>query len=167
MVMVTYNSEQDLPPHGFIGVIADTHGLVRREALETLQGAHFIIHAGNIGKPEVINELEKVAPVLAVRGNNDAAPWAEEIPDIHVLSTHEGGILIIHNIQDLDLSTVSSSCSCVVAGHSHQPSIQHSLGKILLNPGSAGPRRFKLPISLARLRIFPPDLRPEIITLGE
>ena len=164
--MVTRASTQDLPTHGFLGIISDTHGLVRPEALEILQGAHFIIHAGDIGKPAVLERLEEVAPVVAVRGNNDSGSWAQDIPDVHVISTGKGQILILHNIKDLDLATVSSNCSLVVAGHSHQPSIQHSQGKTLLNPGSAGPRRFTLPISLARLHISPQGFRPELITLA-
>jgi len=163
--MVTHTSTLDLPAHGFIGVISDTHGLVRSQALDTLQGAEFIIHAGDIGQPEVLEQLETIAPIVAVRGNNDSETWAQDIPDIQVITTGQGQIWILHNIHDLDLATITSACSCVVAGHSHRPSIQHVQGKTLLNPGSAGPRRFSLPISLARLHISPQGLRPELLTL--
>ena len=163
--MITHTSSQNLLAHGFIGVISDTHGLVRPQVLDALQGALFIIHAGDIGAPEVLEQFQEMASVVAVRGNNDSGSWAQCIPDIHFISSDLGQIVVLHNIQDLDFATLPLDCSLVIAGHSHKPSIQHSHGKTLLNPGSAGPRRFSLPISLARLNISPQGLMPELMSL--
>ena len=136
-----------------IGVISDTHGLMRPEAILALQGSSVIIHAGDIGSDTVLRVLEKIAPVYAVRGNNDTAEWASTIP--HETSLTIGGIVIhiVHDIADLRLKRAAGQARVVVAGHSHRPLIDERGGILYINPGSAGPRRFRLPVSVARLDI--------------
>lgn len=149
-----------------IGVISDTHGLVRPQILEALAGAEFIIHAGDIGKADVLKTLEKIAPVVAVRGNNDHGSWAEQIPLTNVVE-HEGcSFYVIHELEHLDLDPVASEFSAVIFGHSHRPCAERRRGVLYLNPGSAGPRRFTLPISLARLYISNNGLRSEFILIN-
>jgi uncharacterized protein len=148
-----------------IGVISDTHGLLRPEADAALKGSDLIIHAGDVGAPEVIDELQKLAPTFAVRGNVDKAHWAGSLPmTAHV---EAGGLLfhVLHDISELDLDPGAVGYAAVVYGHSHQPSIEMRDGVLFLNPGSAGPRRFKLPISIARVCVSGQQLRPEIVEL--
>jgi putative phosphoesterase len=149
-----------------IGVISDTHGLLRPEALAALRGADRIIHAGDIGAPEVLVALEAIAPVTAVRGNNDRGPWAEAIPTTQVVDA--GGVLIyvIHDVAEVDLDPAAAGFRAVVAGHSHRPGQQEREGVLWFNPGSAGPRRFKLPIALGRLIVEGGTIRGEIVTLS-
>jgi uncharacterized protein len=134
-----------------IGLISDTHGLMRPEALDALRGSDAIIHAGDIGDPAILIELARIAPVTAIRGNIDKASWAASIPDTEVLEV--GGILIyvIHSVDDLDLDPAAAEFGVVVHGHSHQPGAREKDGVLYVNPGSAGPRRFSLPISVGRL----------------
>lgn len=148
-----------------VGVISDTHGLLRPEAVAALKGSDLIIHAGDVGAPDVIDELCKVAPTFVVRGNIDTAHWAGALPataDVEV-----GGLLfhVLHNIAELDLDPAAVGYAAVVFGHSHQPSIEMREGVLFLNPGSAGPRRFKLPVSIARVRVSGQKLRPDIVEL--
>jgi uncharacterized protein len=148
-----------------VGVISDTHGLLRPEAVAALRGADLIIHAGDVGTPEVIDVLRKLAPTFVVRGNIDKAHWADTLPmtaDVEVggLSFH-----VLHDISELDLNPAAVGYAAVVYGHSHQPSIEMRDGVLFLNPGSAGPRRFKLPISIARVGVSGQQLRPEIVEL--
>ena len=138
---------------GLIGVIADTHGLVRPEAITALQGVELIIHGGDIGKPEVLDELSSVAPVHAIRGNNDTGSWAKKLPDILKLRINETKFYVIHNYNDLAIDPCAAGMNAVISGHSHKPSIAKKNGVMLLNPGSAGPRRFKLPTTVARVSI--------------
>src|SRR5262249_16563240 len=148
-----------------VGVISDTHGLLRPEAVAALRGADLIIHAGDVGAPEVVDELRNVAPTFVVRGNVDKAHWAEALPTTaHV---EVGGLLfhVLHDISELDLHPAAVGYAAVVYGHSHQPSIEMREGVLFLNPGSAGPRRFRLPVSIARVRISGHELRPEIVEL--
>ena len=138
--------------NGRIGLISDTHGLVRPQALAALKGSELIIHAGDIGKPDVLEALSTVAPVIAIRGNNDRDLWAKEIPDLLALKINGIKVYVIHNVNELVHDSVERF-QVVVSGHSHKPSLV-TRGEILfINPGSAGPRRFKLPVTVARLQI--------------
>jgi uncharacterized protein len=134
-----------------IGVISDTHGLVRPEALLALAGSDLIIHAGDIGAPEVLTQLQRIAPVVAIRGNNDRAPWASHLRDTDVVEVNGALVYVLHNVRELDLDPQAAGFSVVIAGHSHKPSIEQRGAVLYLNPGSAGPRRFTLPISVAHL----------------
>jgi uncharacterized protein len=148
-----------------IGVISDTHGLLRPEAVAALRGVDRIIHAGDIGAPEVLAALAAVAPVTAVRGNNDRGPWAEAIAHTQVVDA--GGVLIyvIHDVAEIDIDPAAGGFGVVVAGHSHKPMNEQRGGVLWFNPGSAGPRRFKLPIALGRLTIAAGRARGDIVTL--
>jgi uncharacterized protein len=147
-----------------VGVISDTHGL-RPEAVAALKGADLIIHAGDVGAPDVIDALRKLAPTFVVRGNVDTAHWAAALPaTAHV---EVGGLLfhVLHDIAELDLDPAAVGYAAVVYGHSHQPAIEMRDGVLFLNPGSAGPRRFRLPVSIARVSVSGGKLRPEIVEL--
>ena len=148
-----------------VGVISDTHGLMRPEAIEELRSADLIIHAGDIGGPDVILGLRSLAHVVAIRGNNDRDPWAGAIPETAEITVEGAKIYIIHNIHDLDLDPIAAGYRVVVSGHSHQPSVREKDGVLYLNPGSAGPRRFKLPIAVARLSIDGAAVNSEIIDI--
>jgi uncharacterized protein len=148
-----------------LGVISDTHGLLRPQALAALRGCDLIIHAGDVGKPEVLDRLREIAPTFAVRGNVDAGPWADRLPDTDVVEVGEALFYVVHNIADLDLDPPTAGFAAVVFGHSHQPSIETRDAVLYLNPGAAGPRRFKLPVSLARVRVAGRQVRPEIVEL--
>lgn len=149
-----------------IGVISDTHGLLRPEALAALQGCDRIIHAGDIGKPEVLEALRKLAPLDAIRGNVDSGEWAAVIPE--TLDLQIGGLRIhvTHDVKTIKIDPVAEQVNVVIAGHSHQPKIEEVTGVLYLNPGSAGRRRFKLPISLALLDIEDGQPRAQLVTLG-
>ena len=135
------------------GVISDTHGLMRREALDALRDADLIIHAGDIGKSSVLEILETIAPVFAVRGNIDREEWASSLPASRLVEVESVRIYVVHDIKDLDIDPVAESIQMVISGHSHLPAIVERNGVSFLNPGSAGPRRFSLPISMAVIRI--------------
>jgi putative phosphoesterase len=132
-------------------VISDTHGLLRLEAEQRLAGVDHIIHAGDIGRLEIINRLRTIAPVTAIRGNVDKAPWAKLFPDAETVELGGRAIHIVHDLHDLQLDPASRGIDVVVSGHSHKPLIETRSGVLYLNPGSAGPRRFNLPITLATL----------------
>jgi putative phosphoesterase len=134
-----------------IGLISDTHGLMRQEALAALKGSDLIIHAGDVGKPGIIEQLRTVAPVVAVRGNIDKGAWASQLPMTAVAEARTTLIYVLHDIQQLDLDPGAAEFDIVVSGHSHKPSHTERSGVMYLNPGSAGPRRFDLPITVARL----------------
>jgi putative phosphoesterase len=148
-----------------IGVISDTHGLLRPEAVSALQGSNLIIHAGDIGRLEVIEQLAAIAPVKAIRGNIDKAAWADEFPETEVVQASDTLIYVLHNLKELDLDPKAAGFRVVVSGHSHQPKIEEKDGTLYLNPGSAGPRRFKLPIAVGRLIISGDRVRSEILPL--
>jgi uncharacterized protein len=150
---------------GFIGVISDTHGLLRPEALAALKKSELIIHAGDIGKQEVLSSLESIAPVLAIRGNNDREGWAKKIPDILDLRVNGIGLYVIHNVNELEMDPAANGFHAVISGHSHKPSLRNSEGVVFLNPGSAGPRRFKLPVAVARLMIGSRKVHATILEL--
>jgi putative phosphoesterase len=134
-----------------IGLISDTHGLLRSEALIALRGADLIIHAGDVGKPDIIDSLKALALVIVVRGNIDTDAWASSLPETAVTQFGGKKIYVLHNIQDLAADPVKSGFHVVVSGHSHQPGCTERDGVLYINPGSAGPRRFKLPITIALL----------------
>lgn len=148
-----------------VGVISDTHGLLRPEALDALHGSDLIIHAGDVGNPEIIEKLRRVAPTFVVRGNIDKGHWAGALPMTEVVEVGERLFYVLHDISQLDLDPADADFAAVVFGHSHVPSIETRDGVLFLNPGSAGPRRFKLPIAVARIGVAPDQLRPEILTL--
>jgi len=135
-----------------IGVIADTHGLLRPEAVEFLKGCHYILHAGDVGKESVLEELRTIAPTFAVRGNVDRESWARKLPEKEVVEIGNLSFYLVHNIEDLDLDP-SEEFDAVIYGHSHIPKSYWKKGVIFFNPGGAGPRRFKLPISVGRITI--------------
>ncbi len=135
-----------------IGVISDTHGLLRPEAAQALQGVRRIIHAGDIGGPEILAALRSIAPVDAVRGNNDHGDWAERIPPTLTLEVAGVSIHVLHDLKELQLDPAAAGMGVVVAGHSHKPSVAEREGVLFLNPGSAGPRRFNLPVAIAYLQ---------------
>jgi uncharacterized protein len=148
-----------------IGIISDTHGLVRPEAVAALSDCDQIIHAGDIGTYLVIEKLSLIAPVSAIKGNIDNGEWAAAFPNDTVVSVKNKFIYVLHNLYDLDLDPVAAGFDVVVSGHSHKPSMKESGGVLYLNPGSAGPRRFKLPITVAMLKISEEKVNAEIVDI--
>jgi len=148
-----------------IGVISDTHGLLRPEALELLRGSEHIIHAGDIGSPDIIPALEKIAPATYIRGNVDIQPWARRFAETEVVELAGVHIYVIHDLNALDLNPKAAGFAAVISGHSHQPKQQMKDGVLYFNPGSAGPRRFKLPISVGRLQILNGGIEAKILDL--
>jgi uncharacterized protein len=145
-----------------IGVISDTHGLLRAEVEASLAGVAHIVHAGDIGSPAVIAGLERIAPVSAIRGNVDTSPWANQYPETRMVTLGGTRIYVLHDIKTLQLDPVASAVDVIVCGHSHRPRIATIGGVLHLNPGSAGPRRFNLPITVATLDLTPGALAPVI-----
>ena len=148
-----------------VGVISDTHGLLRPEAVAALAGVERIVHAGDIGSPDVLAALGRIAPVAAVRGNNDREAWAAGIPETEVVEVGDVSLYVLHDLHELDLDPRAAGFAAVIAGHSHQPRVEERAGVLYLNPGSAGPRRFKLPISVARLTVTGPRVQATLVTL--
>jgi putative phosphoesterase len=148
-----------------IGVISDTHGVLRPEAPAALEGVDHIIHAGDIGEPAILAKLAAIAPLTAVRGNIDRKAWARKIPESNILEVGSIAIYVLHNLDELDLNPKAAGFAAVVSGHTHQP--KHGLrdGVLYFNPGSAGPRRFKLPITVGRLLIMGGKIESEVIEL--
>jgi len=149
-----------------IGIVSDTHGLMRPEVLSALQGVSLIIHAGDIGTPEVLQRLQAVAPVVAVRGNTDQGVWARNLPTTEVVEREGVSLYVLHNIAELDLDPAAADLNAVIFGHSHQPMREVQKGVLFLNPGSAGPKRFKLPVTMALLSIKEKQVTARIIGLG-
>ncbi len=148
-----------------IGVISDTHGLLRTEAREALRGSELILHAGDVGSAEVLRELKRIAPVVAVRGNVDLENWAKQLHGVEVAESSGRSFYILHRIADLDLKPKAAGFAAVIFGHSHQPTIEWREGVLFFNPGSSGPRRFSLPVTVGKIEIVDGELRPEIIPL--
>ena len=146
-----------------IGVISDTHGLLRPEAVEALRGSELIIHAGDAGTPEILEQLRQVAPVMAVRGNVDTGSWARSLPATLIIDFAGHSIHVRHILEDV--MPVPDGISAVVYGHSHEPSVEHRGSILYLNPGSAGPRRFRLPITVARMSTVNGQLTAQIVEL--
>lgn len=150
-----------------IGVISDTHGLLRPEAVEALVNSALILHAGDIGKPEILEELGTIAPVVAIRGNNDTEAWAQTVPESKTIAVDQVSIHLIHILKNLKLEPKLENIRVVISGHSHKPSVEVREEVLFINPGSAGPRRFKLPVSVARLIVQETTVHAEIIHLLE
>ena len=148
-----------------IGLISDTHGLLRQEALEALRGSELIIHAGDVGKPEILEELRKIAPMVVVRGNVDTEPWAKALPETAVAEAGATLIYVLHDVNALDLNPATSGFHIVVSGHSHKPGKVERDGVLYINPGSAGPRRFQLPVTVARLNLSRIPYEVEFVNL--
>ena len=148
-----------------IGVISDTHDLLRPEALEALRGSDLILHAGDICGPEVLQSLWEIAPVIAVRGNNDHGPWADALPETTVVELGSLSALMVHDLKTLRPGAVRG-VQVVISGHSHQPKKETRDGVLYVNPGSAGPRRFTLPVSIGRLDVKGDRVRASLVDLG-
>jgi putative phosphoesterase len=154
------------PDASKIGLISDTHGLLREEAVRALGGSDLILHAGDVGDPEILKSLQRIAPVVAIRGNIDIEPWADSLPATEVLTASGVLIYMLHDVKSLDLVPEAAGFGIILSGHSHQPKQELRRGVFYVNPGSAGPRRFQLPITVARLDL---RLRPwcaEVIPLN-
>ena len=148
-----------------IGIISDTHGLLRPEAVQALQGVQLIVHAGDVGSPGVLERLKAIAPVFAVRGNVDTQPWAKELPLTTVVETGAASFYVLHNLHELDLKPEGAKFDFVISGHTHEVEQREQNGVIYLNPGSAGPRRFHLPVTLALLELSAKPWRANVIRL--
>ncbi len=149
-----------------IGILSDTHGLMRQDALSMLRGVSLIIHAGDIGTPQVIQQLETIAPVVAVRGNTDQGVWAYKLPTTEVVEREGISLYVLHNIAELNLDPAAAGFKAVIFGHSHKPLQEIRKGVLFLNPGSAGPKRFKLPVTMALISIKENQLIARIVGLG-
>lgn len=145
-----------------IGLISDTHGLVRAEALAALRGCELVLHAGDIGGPEVLAALQELAPVIAVRGNTDRGEWVRGLAETQEVQIGSAWVHLLHEIDRLAIEPAAAGIQVVVFGHSHQPTVERRNGVLFVNPGSAGPRRFSLPVSVARLEIHPARVEAEI-----
>jgi len=148
-----------------IGVISDTHGLLRKEALTALKGASLIIHAGDVGKQAILDGLSAIAPLIAIRGNIDTQPWALRLPATQIVQVEQAKIYVVHDLADLSFRPEDRGYAAVISGHSHRASSEVRNGVLYLNPGSAGPRRFRLPVTLAILAVDGASLRAEIQAL--
>jgi putative phosphoesterase len=148
-----------------IGVISDTHGLLRPDAIEALRGAEHILHAGDVGDPSILDSLRNVAPVTAIRGNIDVGGPCSHLPATEVVTLNGHTFYMLHDRQALDLDPAAAGFSAVISGHSHKPLIEWRHGVLYMNPGSAGPRRFSLPVSLGLLTIGADGLQPRLVTL--
>jgi putative phosphoesterase len=148
-----------------VGVISDTHGLLRPEALAALEGSDHIIHAGDLGDPAILDRLREIAPVTVVRGNVDYGAWANSIPETDILEIDGISIYVLHILEKLDLKPEPAGISAVIYGHSHVPKQEMKNGVLYFNPGSAGPRRFSLPVSVGKLIVEDKEVRGEIIQL--
>jgi hypothetical protein len=149
-----------------IGVISDTHNLVRPEAIAALRRSELIVHAGDVCRPEVLEELGRIAPVIAVRGNNDRGAWARGLPVSQTVEVGGFRIHVLHDLKELEVDPRAERFHAVISGHSHRPGVQRRNGVLFLNPGSAGPRRFKLPVAIAHLGVGKRGLRARIVEVG-
>lgn len=148
-----------------IGVVSDTHGLMRPEALKALAGSDLILHAGDVGSPAILEALGTIARVVAVRGNKDTGSWADKLREREVIQAGGTYLYMLHNVNELDVDPIAAGFRIVVSGHSHRPSKEERAGVLYLNPGSAGPRRFKLPVAVARLQVDGSAIRAKIVEL--
>jgi putative phosphoesterase len=154
-----------MPAEIRIGLISDTHGLLRPEALDAMRGSDFIVHAGDIGGADILEQLSHIAPVTAVRGNNDKGAWASALRETEMLCVDQTLIYVLHDLHEIDLEPAAAGIHAVISGHSHQPKISEREGVLYVNPGSAGPRRFTLPISVGRLIVSGTNVHPQLVTL--
>jgi uncharacterized protein len=148
-----------------VGVLSDTHGVLRPEARAFLVGCDYIIHGGDIGSPEILEDLASLAPLIAVKGNNDKAPWAQRLPETDLVRLGGAFVYVIHDLAQLDIEPVGAEVQAVISGHSHKPAIFERDGVCYLNPGSCGPRRFSLPISIGELRITGSSVKARTVEL--
>lgn len=149
-----------------VGLISDTHGLLRGEAIAAMAGSDHVLHAGDIGDPAILDALARIAPVTAVRGNNDTGDWADALPETRWVRLGDAAIYLLHDLKELGAKPPGSRVDVIVSGHSHRPLIErHADGVLLVNPGSAGRRRFRLPVSVGELLIDGRDARASIIEL--
>ncbi len=155
-----------MPDSPLIGVISDTHGLLRPEAINALGGADLIVHAGDVGNLGILDALRAIAPVFAIRGNVDGGEWARDLPKTEVVEVGAVKLYIIHDVNELDLSPETARFDAVISGHSHSPSVVKHNGVLFLNPGSAGPRRFKLPVTIARMQVHGESLEAQLVELN-
>jgi uncharacterized protein len=149
-----------------VGVISDTHGLLRPEAMTALEGSERIIHAGDVGRESILDALERIAPVTAVRGNVDTDAWARRLPMTELLEIGGAKIYVIHIVEDIDVDLAAMGVAVAISGHSHRPGIVEKNGVTYLNPGSAGPSRFHLPATVARLFVEDGRARAEIVEIA-
>ena len=149
-----------------IGIISDTHGVLRPEGIKLLAGTDHIIHAGDIGAPGVIEGLRRIAPTTAIRGNIDIGQWAKDYPDTELVALHGRALYVLHNLKEMKLDPAASGIDVIISGHSHRPKIETKNGVLYLNPGSAGPRRFKLPIALAIVTLTDRAILPRILEIA-
>ena len=155
-----------MPNDHLIGIISDTHSLVRPEVIAAFKGVDLIIHAGDIGGPKVLEALRLLSPVVAVRGNNDKGEWAASLADTEVVDVRGTLFYLLHNLKELDLTPAAAGFKGVISGHSHRPLVEKKEGVLFVNPGSAGPRRFKLPVSVCFIRINDTGFTAEIKELS-
>jgi len=148
-----------------IGIISDTHGLMRPQALDALRGSELVVHAGDIGAPEVLDALRALAPLVAIRGNNDIDAWARDLPETANFDVAGRKFHLLHDLKAITLDPLQARIAAVVSGHSHKPKVETRNGVLYLNPGSAGPRRFSLPVTLARLTVDERAMDAEIVEL--
>lgn len=148
-----------------LGVISDTHGLLRPEAVRALRGSERIVHAGDVGDPAILEELEAIAPVVAVRGNVDRGPWADALPETDVVEVGSALVYVLHDLAALDLDPTAAGFAAVISGHTHRPLSERRDGVLYLNPGAAGRRRFRLPVTVARLTVSGDHVSVEIVEL--
>ena len=148
-----------------VGVISDTHALIRPAAVAALHGSDLIVHAGDVGSPDVIARLRDIARTVVVRGNNDTAPWATDLPVTQVVDAGDVRFYVLHELRKLDVDPVAAGFAAVISGHSHKPGIETRDGVLYLNPGSAGPRRFRLPITVGRVRVSGRQVTASIVEL--
>jgi putative phosphoesterase len=148
-----------------VGLLSDTHGLLRPEARAFLLGCDYIIHGGDIGSLEILDELAVIAPLIAVRGNNDTEPWTSRLRETELMRVGSEFVYVLHNLAELDIDLEAAGVRVVVSGHSHKPVIEKRAGILYVNPGSCGPRRFKLPISIAELTVSGDTIKARIVDL--
>ena len=149
-----------------LGIISDTHGLLRPEALAVLRGCEHIVHGGDIGSAEILAQLAAIAPVTAVRGNNDNGAWAQALPESELFEFRGIHVYVVHDLADIDIDPVAAGVEVVISGHSHKPKIEQRDGVTYVNPGSAGPRRFRLPVSVAEVSVSGRQVDARIVDLG-
>jgi hypothetical protein len=150
-----------------IGVISDTHGLLRPEAVSALRGVEHILHAGDVGAPAILNELRQIAPLTAIRGNIDISGPCGQLPALELIELNGSSIYMLHDVHTLDLDPVAAGVHVVISGHSHKPLIEWKKGVLYFNPGSAGPRRFSLPISIGFLEIGDARIEPQLLAIDD
>jgi uncharacterized protein len=158
--------DKEIKADSIVGVISDTHGLLRPQALEALRGCDLILHAGDIGGRAIVKALGAIAPVVAVRGNIDRGEWAQTLPEWEVVEVSGVCIYMLHDVKDLNINPEAAGFQAVISGHSHKPTLKEHEGVLYINPGSAGPRRFKLPISVCRLRVTGNTVSGELVELS-